>query len=78
MGIRAFELQPDFKPDFKTIRVCRVENIKDMEMSTKCLNIHYIYGKTDARGVVHRRREGVFEQVGGAEQHITERRRQTN
>ena len=41
-------------------------------MFTKCLNTHYIYGKTDTR-VVHRRPELCALQAGGAEQHsVTE------
>ena len=34
VGIRAVE-----QPDFKTIQVFLVENIKDMWMFTKCMNI---------------------------------------
>ena len=50
--IRAVELQPDFN----TIQVRLVENIKDIKIFTKGVNtcIHYIYDKTDTR-VVHGR-----------------------
>ena len=37
-------------------------------MFKKCLNIHYIYDKTNARDG----RKRVLEQAGGAEQRITE------
>ena len=42
-----------FLTDFKTIRVCLVENMK-IWMVIKGLNTRYIYDKTDTR-VVHRR-----------------------
>ena len=43
-GIRAVELQPDFN----TIQVCVIENITDIEVFTKCSNIHDVY-ETDTR-----------------------------
>ena len=46
-GIRVVELQPDFN----TIQVCLVEHIKNIQMFTKCLNIHYIHDKADTRAV---------------------------
>ena len=54
------------------IQVCQVENIKDIYMFTKCLNIHCSYDKTDAR-VVHRDgHDGVLEQAGEEQHNITE------
>ena len=48
-GIRVVELQLGFK----TIQVCLVENMKGIEMTTKCLNTHHIYNKADTL-VVHK------------------------
>ena len=40
-SFRAVELQPHFK----AIQVCLIENIKVIEMVTKCVNAHYIYDR---------------------------------
>ena len=49
-GIRAVELQPDFR----IIQVCLDENINDIYMGIIFLNTHFIFGKTGTR-VMHRR-----------------------
>ena len=49
-SIRAVE----FQPDFNTILDWQVENIKDIWIFTKRLNIPYIYDKTDTRVVLRR------------------------
>ena len=49
-GIRAVELQPDLH----TIQVCLVEHMKYIYYFTKCLNINYMYDKTDIRVVYSR------------------------